>query len=229
MRTRLILVILLFCCWSAAAQHAAITVADEPVNLDQVKQQLKKYQSCSLPTCYVPQLEHQAEIAIELLRQSVVAADSKEKVAIVLDIDETSLSNWAVETHDDFGFIESDLDWCITLRCGKAIASTLLIFREAEKDKVAVFFISGRRESQRADTDANLKTEGYDQWEGLYLRPEDHPKDQTVSQYKSGERAKIIDKGYRIILNVGDQMSDLVGEPQGDHSVKLPNPFYFIP
>jgi predicted secreted acid phosphatase len=220
---------LFFRCWSAAAQQAAITVADEPANLDQVKQQLKKYQSCSLPTCYAPQLERQAEIAIGLLGQSVVAANPGGKLAIVLDIDETSLSNWAVETHDDFGFIESDLDWCIMLRCGEAIASTLRIFREAEKDKVAVFFISGRRESQREDTDANLRAEGYDHWEGLYLRPEDHPKDQTVSQYKSGERAKIIAKGHRIILNVGDQMSDLIGNPQGEHSVKLPNPFYFIP
>ena len=99
----------------------------------------------------------------------------------------------------------------------------------AIKDKVAVFFITGRPEGQRGDTAANLKTEGYDGWEGLYLRPEDHPKDQTVSQYKSGDRAKIVALGYRIILNVGDQMSDLSGEPQAEHSVKLPNPFYFIP
>ena len=64
---------------------------------------------------------------------------------------------------------------------------------------------------------------------GLYLRPEDHPKDQSVAQYKSGDRAKIVAKGYRIVLNVGDQMSDLVLDPQADHSVKLPNPFYLIP
>lgn len=222
------LLFMLGCCL-VYGQQAIVTVPDEPANLDGTKQQLKRYQSCSEPNCYVPQLEHQADLAIGFLQQSVAAAKPGEKLAVVLDIDETSLSNWSVELHDDFGYIPTDSNWCVALRCGKAIASTLRIFREAEKDKVAVFFITGRPEGQRADTEANLKSEGYDHWEGLYLRPEDHPKDQSVAQYKSGDRAKIVAKGYRIMLNVGDQMSDLVLDPQADHSVKLPNPFYLIP
>jgi hypothetical protein len=56
-----------------------------------------------------------------------------------------------------------------------------------------------------------------------------HPSGQTVAEYKSGERKKIVDAGYHIILNVGDQMSDLTGSPQAELSVKLPNPFYYIP
>jgi hypothetical protein len=54
-------------------------------------------------------------------------------------------------------------------------------------------------------------------------------KTQTVVDYKSGERKKVAAQGYKIILNVGDQMSDLNGDPQAEKSVKLPNPFYFIP
>jgi predicted secreted acid phosphatase len=159
----------------------------------------------------------------------VANAKPTERLAIVLDIDETSLSNWAVMKHDDFGYVPTDSNWCVTLRCGTAIAGTLRLFREAQKSNVAVFFITGRPESQLADTEANLKAVGYDHWEGLYLRPEDHPKQQTVTEYKSGDRARIVAKGYRIVLNVGDQISDLAGDPQADHSVKLPNPFYFIP
>ena len=45
--------------------------------------------------------------------------------------------------------------------------------------------------------------------------------------YKSGERAKIEQRGYRIIANVGDQESDLQGG-HADRAFKLPNPFYFI-
>jgi hypothetical protein len=63
----------------------------------------------------------------------------------------------------------------------------------------------------------------------LYLRPENHLKDQTVAQYKSGDRALTAADGYRIVLNVGDQRSDLAGDPQAEHSVKFPDPFYFIP
>ena len=122
-----------------------------------------------------------------------------------------------------------DSNWYVSLRCGTAIAGTLRLFREAEKDKVAVFFITGRPEGQRADTEGNLKAVGYDRWEGLYLRPEGHPKTQAVTEYKSGDRSQIVSKGYRIVLNVGDQVSDPLGNPEADHSVKLPNPFYLIP
>jgi len=226
---RLIAVFVFLCCLSAKAQQAIVTVPGEPANLDNVKQQLRTYQSCSDPNCYTPQLEHQADVAIQFLKQSVQSAKPGEKLALVLDIDETSLSNWAVETHDDFGYIPNDSNWCIALRCGKAIPSTLRIFREAESDKVAVFFITGRPETQRDDTEANLKAEGFDRWEYVYLRPVNHPSDQKVEVYKAGERKKIAAKGYRIVLNVGDQMSDLTGDPLADHSVKLPNPFYFIP
>ena len=39
----------------------------------------------------------------------------------------------------------------------------------------------------------------------------------------------IVAQGYRIILSVGDQWSDLNGDPKAEVSVKVPNPFYFLP
>jgi hypothetical protein len=51
----------------------------------------------------------------------------------------------------------------------------------------------------------------------------------STIEYKSEERHRILDKGYRIVLSVGDQWSDLLGEPKAEVSVKLPNPFYFLP
>jgi HAD superfamily, subfamily IIIB (Acid phosphatase) len=50
----------------------------------------------------------------------------------------------------------------------------------------------------------------------------------SVAEFKSSARRRIADQGYRIILNVGDQLSDLSGEPASELSVKLPNPLYFI-
>jgi len=229
MKVRWIVLILCLCCCSALGQQNIVLVPGEPANLDGVKQQLKHYYSCMEAACYIPQLERQSDLAVGFLKQSVATAKQTEKLAIVLDIDETSLSNWAVEIHDDFGYIPVDSNWCVTLRCGKAIAGTLRLFHEAEKDRSAIFFITGRTELQRVDTEANLETEGFAHWTQLYLRPEGHPKSQTVTDYKSGERRKIIEMGYRIVLNVWDQLSDLAGDPPAEHSVKLPNPFYFIP
>ena len=51
----------------------------------------------------------------------------------------------------------------------------------------------------------------------------------TALEYKSAARAAIQAQGYRIVLNVGDQWSDLRGKPEAEFSVKYPDPFYFIP
>jgi predicted secreted acid phosphatase len=230
MSIRRFLLFFVVSCIPAFSQNV-ISTAGEPSNLDDIKQQLMHYQSCQEANCYTPQIEHQIDLAIGFLKQSVASRKGAEKLALVLDIDETALSNWAVEVHDNLGYIPNDSNWCISLRCGAAIPGTLRLFREAQNQNVTVFFITGRPEGQRTDTDTeeNLKAVGYDRWEKVYLRPVDHPKAQTVPEFKSGERNKIVTMGYRIVLNVGDQMSDLVGDPQAEHSVKLPNPFYCIP
>jgi hypothetical protein len=50
----------------------------------------------------------------------------------------------------------------------------------------------------------------------------------TTVQYKSGTRAHIEATGAKIVLNVGDQFSDLEGG-YGLRPVKLPNPMYYLP
>jgi acid phosphatase len=167
-------------------------------------------------------------LAIAFLQRRVARAKPGEKLALVLDIDETSLSNWAEEMQDDFGYIAEDWNRWVEKKQAPAIEGTLRLYNEAQKHKVAVFFITGRTSAQEPATVENLKSAGYRDWAGLAMRGP-NPSGQTVAQYKSGERKKIVDAGYRIILNVGDQMSDLTGRPQAELSVKLPNPFYYIP
>ena len=70
----------------------------------------------------------------------------------------------------------------------------------------------------------NLKSAGYAGWAGLSL----NPGGLATVPYKSGERAKIEHRGYRIVANVGDQYSDLAGGHE-DLGFKLANPFYFLP
>jgi hypothetical protein len=54
-------------------------------------------------------------------------------------------------------------------------------------------------------------------------------KTMNTVEYKGAERKKIVDAGYRIVMSVGDQWSDLNGDARAEFSVKLPNPFYYIP
>jgi hypothetical protein len=50
----------------------------------------------------------------------------------------------------------------------------------------------------------------------------------SVVPYKSGERQKLVDAGYRIVGNMGDQWSDLIGAPEGDRTFKVPDPMYYV-
>lgn len=54
-------------------------------------------------------------------------------------------------------------------------------------------------------------------------------KGQKAVTFKSEIRKQLVEEGYRIWGNVGDQWSDLQGEFTGNRTFKLPNPMYFVP
>ena len=73
-----------------------------------------------------------------------------------------------------------------------------------------------------------LKVEAvcYEGWADLFLK---QPDDKSSSQvFKTARRRDIESAGFTIIVNVGDQYSDLRGG-HAERVFKLPNPFYFIP
>lgn len=50
----------------------------------------------------------------------------------------------------------------------------------------------------------------------------------TAVEYKSAQRKKIEASGYRIVGNIGDQWSDILGTNTGKRTFKLPDPLYYI-
>jgi acid phosphatase len=202
----------------------------KPLNIDKVKAQLRDYQK----THYAEDL---AAVAGDAQAYVERRAKDVKNPAIVLDIDETSLTNWPNIDADDFGFIPNGT---CTLRkgyaCGfnawvkkgtaKPIEPTLKLFNAARQNNVAVFFITGRRQNTHWATIANLRRAGFSGWKQLVLRPDNDTG--TVGAFKSGERAKVEAQGYTIIANMGDQDSDLENG-HAECGFKLPNPFYFIP
>ena len=158
--------------------------------------------------------------------------------ALVLDIDDTALTNWEVIRADDFGRIingrctalpEGPCGWAAWDLLGRApvIQSTLRLFRQARALNVAVFFITGRPESQRAATEQNLRNVGYDGYAALHMVPEGAHY-ASAAAFKAPVRAAIEAEGYTIITNMGDQPSDLAGG-HAERTFLLPNPFYRIP
>jgi predicted secreted acid phosphatase len=161
----------------------------------------------------------------KLHRRARAATLHGRKLAIVLDIDETSLSNYSAINADNFTFGVNSQGEAVN-KIGVAIKPTLDLFNAAKKAGVAVFFITGRGEAVRQPTTENLQEQGFSGWEGLTLKPAGTTL--TTVAYKSAARATIEQQGYRIIANVGDQYSDLAGGHE-DKAFKLPNPFYFLP
>ena len=159
--------------------------------------------------------------------QALTRACSKPRLAIVLDIDETSLSNYSCLAAADFKQAVVALAQCLAAASSPAIAPTKALYDKARSKHVSVFFITGRPDSipgVRQQTETNLKSAGYDKWQGLVLN---QSLGGPTIPYKSGARADIEKQGFRIVLNVGDQESDLAGG-HADRAFKLPNPFYFI-
>ena len=159
------------------------------------------------------------------------------KPALVMDIDETSLTNWPNLLADNFGFVaDGSCDLLPAGPCGfnqwilkssaKPIEPARKLFEAAKARGVAVIFITARPDKQRDATVLNLIHAGYEGWTELRTRP-DRDDLLNVQEYKTAERTKVEAEGYTIIANIGDQISDI----EGDHSgcrFKVPNPFYFI-
>jgi acid phosphatase len=210
---------------SALAQPAALT------NLGDLKATLEAYRSSG---------QYEADlwaVATEARRYLEERAASGGRLAIVLDIDETSLSNWPAFKVNDLGLIvpgPCDLErgpcgfvsWAQMARA-EAIVPTLELYRAARARGVAVFFITGRPESLREATERNLRAAGYAEWARLVLKP-DGSRSASAADFKAPVRRSVLEEGYTIILNMGDQPSDLAGG-FAERAFLLPNPFYRIP
>jgi hypothetical protein len=228
----------------------------QPPNLDLAVPLLKKkllYYRCTAYETDIAKVLDDAVAWVKVRAPEVDAAGRSP--AIVLDIDETSLSNWTRIYRDSFAYIPDgdcdltdntkpcgDLAW---QRSGKApaIGPTLNLYKLARCmdvkppcKPIEVFFITGRRENgspidnktPRQWTRDNLITAGYTDVadDHLFLRQNSQG---GVADYKSGVRAAIKSKFHvDIIANIGDQWSDL-DEGHAERPFKLPNPFYFIP
>jgi predicted secreted acid phosphatase len=179
-----------------------------------------------------------AAVASRVSARLAERAPQVSRAALVLDIDDTVLSNWEVIMADDFGRVFEGpcrslpngpcgwIAWDLRART-PAIQQMLAVFKQARSLGVAVFFISGRDERQRAATIKNLRAVGFAGYQGLYLEA-NGARYASAADFKTPVRERIEKDGYTIIANVGDQPSDLAGG-HAEMTFLLPNPFYRIP
>lgn len=178
---------------------------------------------------------------------------------LVLDVDETALSNraeWLSDEADGEGggdtpsALAARLDAAALRGDAPALGPTLRLYAAARSAGFSVAFVTGRsgRAEVRNATVANLEAAGYGRacggggeegggrraagalcYTALLMRPE--REGAPASVVKPALRARLLNSlgpGAKIVASLGDQFSDLGGEPSPAAAFKMPNPVYFI-
>ncbi|WP_412756413.1 HAD family acid phosphatase [Legionella bozemanae] len=224
--TRLLNKSLTLILFSTAFLFSTPVFADPP-NLTLVKNELKNYYDSGLYQKELTQVIKKAHKYIHQQAEINQKEKSPKKLALVLDIDETSLSNYKYMIKRDFGGNHKQFHKDIMAANAPVIKPMLALYHDARKHGINVFFITGRNETERKATEKNLQEAGYSEWSGLYLRPNNYSA-KSITPFKSSTRKMITEKGYTIVASIGDQYSDLKGG-YAQKVFKLPNPFYYLP
>jgi predicted secreted acid phosphatase len=160
--------------------------------------------------------------------------------AIVLDTDDTMLMTYDREVaamHFNFDPVQNNAD--VLNEVFPATPAMVAFENAAIAQGFQVIGITGRSAAQQAASIENVTHVGYTgfttanyftKWaagaQPSYITCA--TASCTTVEYKAGTRKHLEATGYDIALNVGDQWSDLQGG-SADHSVKLPNPTYYLP
>ncbi len=224
-------------------------------NLDIVKDTVRTYYKATngiadkTASPYISEIKALTDAQAAYLDAAYTTVTAAGKIpAIVLDTDDTVL--WTYDMED--GAMGFDYDpalqntWVQEQRF-PAVPGMVAFANAAAAKGFAVFGVTGRSDSQRAATLANLTKVGFTafaperfftKWPGT-AKP-DYVTCAVVTacttvEYKAGTRKHIEtdlkgagDKSFDIVLNVGDQFSDLMGG-YADKTLKLPNPTYYLP
>lgn len=210
-----------------AAVFFAFAGCDSPgsnvVNIYDAKNSVKEYHESGKYLRDVTKLADQAKSHIA---NRIKKAKSNEKLAIVFDVDDTMLTEYEYHEEHDFSQILPPLiEW---LKKGQIpeLIPILDLFNFSKKQKLNIFIITGRFADLKDPTIINLNYDGYKDWNEIFFHPIEHSY-ASAEEFKTAVRKKITEDGYIIIVNIGDQLSDLKGE-YAEKTYKLPNHIYYI-
>jgi len=230
----------------AADGSSGLTVGGAEIpNIDSVKKTIRTYYNATpsgiADKVSSPYISELTAIEAKTLA-SLPKVDPAAKKALVFDADDTTLWNYDFEDsviHFNFD-VAKNSDW-VNRELFPAVPGMPAFVAAVQAKGYSIFGITGRGEAQEDHTVSNLINDGFTAFnnDNFYTKPAVIPdylssfciatagKCNTV-EYKAGTRAHIESQGYDIVLNVGDQWSDLQGG-YADKALKLPNPTYYLP
>ena len=128
--------------------------------------------------------------------------------AIIIDVDETVLDNSSFQSRTILSGLSYPNGWAKWVNESKATAveGVYKFLHYANESEVKIFYVTNRLESFREPTIRNLKSLGLpfdDSLNSLIMREDEDVRDKT-------ERRKNIAENYRIVLLLGDQLTDFI-------------------
>jgi 5'-nucleotidase (lipoprotein e(P4) family) len=187
---------------------------------------IEAFDAFGTSSAYAEATDDAVDDAIALLDARLAARKPDEKLALVLDIDETVLSNFEQLDQTDYCFDRNAWNAWVETGKPKPIAGAARLYAWAKERGLAIVFLTGRTEPQRPATERALREAGFGEWTELILRGPDE-NELEAGEFKSARRAKLEAAGYVIALTVGDQASDLSGG-HSEATLLMPNPFYMV-
>jgi predicted secreted acid phosphatase len=199
----------------------------EPRNISLLKAEIRAYVASGDYARGVEEAAARAEAWLEKRvrqeRELHRAGAPAAKLAVIFDLDETLIDNVGHILDEDFGYVPRVwADW-VERAEAPAIEPVRRVYATARRLGVAVVFLSGRRERDRAATERNLRAIGCGEGERLILKPDDRTCPNGA--FKRVEREPLAAEGLVVVANLGDQASDFEGGG-AEKDFKLPNPFY---
>lgn len=159
----------------------------------------------------------------QFMKQPPSPQEKRVRPAVVADIDETLLDNREhFKAHKEFSWPAFE-SWIHEAKA-PALDKTADFLQWARDNGFAVFLVTGRREGLRSSTIANL-VHAKVAYDGLLMRKDGDKR--GAESVKSELRKQIEDLGFTVVVNIGDQYSDLSGGYAIDCE-KLPNRIYFV-
>ena len=203
----------------SAVPLAATAVADEPAAPGTPEQIIQYYESGE----YDSDLKAVTADATKSLTAQMKKKPTKH--ANVFDIDDTLESTYRCAKSKNFD--RNAISVCQAQTDQDPIAPVWKLLKLAQKKKVALFVITGRPQGIEPGTRDQLKRDGLKGKYTLVMRP-NNEFGKPSAGYKAAARKAIQKRGYKSLVNIGDQKSDLSGG-SAVKRFKVPNPMYFTP
>ena len=190
---------------------------EKPENLTIARKNVKEYYESGRFYTEVEDVVKEAEKEFDKIK-------IKNNSAVVFDVDETALDNYALAKSMGFGYVyKMNKEWNAEMK-SPALKPVKELYDYLLERGVHIIFLTGRNFTEYEATYQNLKNVGYTVFDTLITQIGDETKMKS-RDFKSSKRVFLTNEGYDIIGTVGDQWSDLRGEDHGIQ-VKIPNYLY---